>query len=51
MKLKEIKVRNFVAKHAHEMSGAGRHEAKRGLQAKRAKQKQQFRQLLKTQDF
>lgn len=47
----EIKIRNFVAKHARNMSGAGRHEAKCGLQAKRAKQKQAFRQMLKTQDY
>ena len=51
MKLKEIKIRNFVAKHAHNMTGAGRHEAKRGKQAKRAKQKQDFRKLLKIQDY
>ena len=51
MKLKEIKVRNFVAKHAHNMSGAGRHEAKQGKQIKRAKQKQEFRNILKTQDY
>jgi hypothetical protein len=50
MKLNEIKVRNFVAKHAP-TTGAGRHEAKRGMQAKRAKQKQAFRQMLKTQDY
>ena len=51
MKLKEIKVRNFVAMPAHNMTGAGRHEAKRGKQAKRAKQKQDFRKLLKIQDY
>lgn len=51
MKLQEIKPRNFVAKHARNMSGAGRHEAKRGKQAKRAKQKQAFLKILKTQDF
>ncbi|KKL53018.1 hypothetical protein LCGC14_2279630 [marine sediment metagenome] len=50
MKLKEIKRHNFVAKHAP-TSGAGRHEAKSGPQAKRAKQKQEFRKLLKTQDY
>jgi len=44
MKVKDvIKKRNFVAKHAQEMSGAGRHEAKKGKHAKRAKQKQQLR--------
>lgn len=43
MKVKDvIKPRNFVAKHAIK-SGAGRHEAKKGKHAKRAKQKQQFR--------
>ena len=45
----EIKARNFVAKHSRNKSGAGRHEAKSGLQAKRAKQKQEFRKLL--QDY
>ena len=48
MKLKELKLRNFVAKHVRNISGAGRHEAKRGKQAKRAKQKQELhRQLIK----
>ncbi len=46
MKLNEITLRNFVAKHSP-TSGAGRHEAKKGKLAKRAKQKQQFRQQLK----
>lgn len=50
MKLDEIKPRNFVAKHAPR-AGAGRHEAKRGKQAKRAKQKQAFRRQLKNTDF
>lgn len=50
MKLKEIKPRNFVAKHAP-TTGAGRHEAKRGKHAKRAKQKQDFQKILKTQDY
>ncbi len=44
MKVKDvIKQRNFVAKHAHDMSGAGRHEDKKGKHAQRAKQKQQLR--------
>ncbi len=51
MKLKELKLRNFVAKYARNISGAGRHEAKRGKHVKRAKQKQDFRKLLKTQDY
>lgn len=46
MKLKDLKLRNFVAKHARNISGAGRHEAKRGKQTKRAKQKQDFRRQL-----
>lgn len=46
-----IKPRNFVAKHAVNMSGAGRHEAKRGKQMKRAKQKQQLRKQLNRGDY
>ena len=51
VKLKEIKPRNLVAKHAHNMPGAGRHEAKRGKKIKRAKQKQEFLKQLQTMDF
>ncbi len=51
MKLKEIKPRNFVAKHARNMSGAGRHEAKRGKRIKRAKQKQNFLRQLNLVDY
>ena len=51
VKLKEIKPRNIVAKHAQSMSGAGRHEEKRGKHIKRAKQKQEFLNRLKTMDF
>ena len=48
MKVKDvIKKRNFVAKHARGMSGAGRHEDKKGKHAKRAKQKQQLRRDLR----
>ncbi|MHA2402131.1 MAG: hypothetical protein ACXADH_03990 [Candidatus Kariarchaeaceae archaeon] len=50
MKLKEIKPRNFVAKHA-QRSGAGRHEAKNGKHVKRAKQKQNLRRQFKLLDF
>ncbi len=46
MKLKDLKIRNFVAKHARNISGAGRHDAKLGKHVKRAKQKQDFRRQL-----
>lgn len=42
-----IKQRNWVAKAAQqEVSGAGRHEAKRGKRVKRARAKHQFRKEL-----
>jgi hypothetical protein len=37
------KARNFVAKHARGMSGAGRHEDKKGQQAKRERQKREWK--------
>ena len=46
-----VKQRNLVAKHAHNMSGAGRHETKKGKKAKRSKQKQQFRKELRNQGY
>lgn len=46
----EIKQRNFVAKHARNMSGAGAHDLKGGKKAKRAKQKQQFRKEMQRRD-
>jgi len=39
MLLEEIKTRNFVAKHARNMSGAGQHVDKKGKKAPRHKQK------------
>ena len=51
MKFNEIKPRNFVAKFARNMPGAGRHEAKSGKRIKRAKQKQDFRKQLKNLDY
>ncbi len=47
MKLFEIKElpnpRNFVAKHAQNKSGAGRHVAKKGEKAPRVRQKRQWK--------
>lgn len=37
------KIRNFVAKHAKDMSGAGEHEPKNGKFAKRCKQKRAWK--------
>lgn len=48
MKVKDvIKKRNFVAKHAREITGAGRHEDKKGKHMKRSKQKAKFRKDLR----
>ena len=51
MKLEQIKPRNFVAKNARNMPGAGRHEDKKGKHAKRAKQKQQLRRELNKAEY
>lgn len=50
MLLEEIKNRNFVAKHARNMSGAGRHETKKGKKAARHKQKQQWKKEVRDRD-
>ena len=42
-KLQKPKARNFVAKHARAMTGAGRHEDKKGKQASRNRQKVQWK--------
>lgn len=47
---KRVKNRNFVAKHA-QRAGAGRHEAKTGKHAKRARRKQTFRRQLARGDL
>ncbi len=47
----EVKNRNFVAKHARNMSGAGAHDLKGGKKAKRAKQKQQMRRDMDRGDY
>lgn len=47
----EVKQRNFVAKHARNMSGAGAHDMKKGKKQKRARQKQQFRNEMRSQDY
>lgn len=47
----EIKRRNWVAKHARNMAGAGAHELKSGKKAKRAKQKQKFKKDLQKMDY
>lgn len=51
MLLEEIKSRNFVAKHAANMSGAGQHVTKKGKKAPRHKQKQQFRKMMQKGDY
>lgn len=43
MLLEELKPRNFVAKHAHNMSGAGQHVSKKGKKAPRHKQKARWK--------
>jgi hypothetical protein len=47
----EIKQRNFVAKHARNMSGAGAHDLKGGKKAKRAKQKQELRRNMDKDNY
>lgn len=37
------KPRNFVAKHSHNMTGAGRHEDKNGKKASRNRQKKEWK--------
>lgn len=47
--IKELpKPRNFVAKHARNITGAGRHEDKKGKQAKRSRQKAQWKKEART---
>lgn len=40
---KEIKTRNWVAKAARDMAGAGAHDIKGGKKSKRAKQKREWK--------
>ena len=49
---KIVKDRNFVAKHARNMPGAGAHEIKKGhKKQKRSKSKEDFRKEVRDQDY
>jgi len=47
--LKPVTPRNFVAKHARNTSGAGRHVAKKGEKAPRVRQKRQWKRDIRSE--